>query len=86
MSFGDDTVSEWQSISTSDSYWMHNPCGACMSIFDKDRHICPNEQCKGCDRVATGFATINDDRYCHGDDDETPTCYERAQAGFCDDR
>jgi len=35
--------------------------------------------CGRCGKPATGFAAINDQRYCHGDDDETPTCYEVAQ-------
>lgn len=28
---------------------------------------------------ATGTAFINDDRYCHGDGDREPTCYQVAQ-------
>ena len=28
---------------------------------------------------AAGFASIGDGFYCHGDDDQTPTCYERSQ-------
>lgn len=28
---------------------------------------------------ATGYAKIGDVRYCHGDFDDSPTCYERAQ-------
>ena len=28
---------------------------------------------------AAGFASIGDDFYCHGDDDVSPTCYERSQ-------
>ncbi len=35
----------------------------------------PDGFCAGCDRPATGFAFIGDDRYCHGDDDPSPTCY-----------
>lgn len=40
--------------------------------------------CGYCGKPATGFATIanalgEDVRYCHGDDGETPTCYEKAQ-------
>lgn len=31
---------------------------------------------------AAGFATINDVRYCHGDDDPEPTCYMRSQAKY----
>lgn len=34
--------------------------------------------CGRCGKPATGFATIGDQRFCHGDHDETPTCYERA--------
>lgn len=29
---------------------------------------------------AAGFATINDERYCHGDFDPDPTCYMRRQS------
>lgn len=36
-------------------------------------------RCTFCGNPATGFATINDNRYCHGDDDCEPTCYESAQ-------
>jgi len=36
------------------------------------------EKCKRCGMVATGYARINDDRYCHGDDSDGPTCYEQA--------
>lgn len=39
-----------------------------------------SEVCHLCDAVATGFAVIGLDRYCHGDNDLKPTCYERAQA------
>lgn len=35
--------------------------------------------CNLCHAVATGRAWIEGDRYCHGDDDLSPTCYERAQ-------
>lgn len=35
--------------------------------------------CAMCRQPARGFATINDDHYCHGDYDQRPTCYERAQ-------
>lgn len=27
----------------------------------------------------TGHAGINDKRFCHGDTDRSPTCYEKAQ-------
>lgn len=37
------------------------------------------DRCVMCRRRATGYAFIGDDRYCHGDDDPRPTCYERAQ-------
>lgn len=36
--------------------------------------------CGLCGEPATGLAAINDQRYCHGDHDPSPTCYERAQA------
>ena len=36
-----------------------------------------SETCGDCGRAATGFASINDVRFCHGDDDPAPTCYER---------
>lgn len=29
---------------------------------------------------AKGYATLNAIRFCHGDEDTSPTCYERAQA------
>lgn len=35
-------------------------------------------RCVRCGKPPTGFATINDARYCHGDADERPTCYEAA--------
>jgi hypothetical protein len=35
--------------------------------------------CVVCGQRARGFATIAGDRVCHGDDDESPTCYETAQ-------
>lgn len=34
--------------------------------------------CARCGNPATGYATINDDRYCHGDEPR-PSCYEQAQ-------
>lgn len=38
-------------------------------------------RCGLCGREATGFASAWEDsgevRYCHGDDDPEPTCYER---------
>lgn len=34
------------------------------------------ERCVRCGNEATGLATINDARYCHGDD-ERPSCYEQ---------
>ena len=39
------------------------------------------ELCALCGNVAQGFATIDGDRYCHGDD-ERPTCYMRASNRF----
>lgn len=33
------------------------------------------EKCARCGMVAVGYARINDDRYCHGDD-QRPSCYE----------
>lgn len=35
--------------------------------------------CGFCGNEATGFATIGDARFCHGDNDSTPTCYEQMQ-------
>ena len=36
--------------------------------------------CALCGRdPAAGFATIDGERYCHGDDDPDPTCYMRGQ-------
>lgn len=35
---------------------------------------------------AHGIAEIDGQRYCHGDDDASPTCYEQAQSGVCHDR
>ena len=37
------------------------------------------ETCAWCGLKATGFASIGKWRYCHGDLDVSPTCYERAQ-------
>lgn len=37
--------------------------------------------CAHCGNEATGFAMIDDERYCHGDEDRSPTCYELAQHG-----
>jgi hypothetical protein len=36
------------------------------------------ELCAHCGKIATGYARINEDRLCHGDDDPEPTCYMRA--------
>jgi hypothetical protein len=33
--------------------------------------------CARCGNEAAGYATIGEDRYCHGDN-EQPTCYMRA--------
>ncbi len=35
------------------------------------------EKCALCGMVAVGYARINNDRYCHGDDQEM-SCYEQA--------
>ena len=35
--------------------------------------------CARCGDPATGFAEIDGRRYCHGDDDALPTCYEAEQ-------
>lgn len=35
--------------------------------------------CGFCGNPATGLASINGRRYCHGDDDADPTCYELEQ-------
>lgn len=41
------------------------------------------EICWGCRKVATGYAFVGADRYCHGDNDGPGmTCYEKAVAGF----
>lgn len=37
----------------------------------------PREICARCGREAEGFATINNERYCHGD--KKPSCYEEEQ-------
>jgi len=42
------------------------------------------DECALCGNPATGHASIwtvrdGERRYCHGDEDESPTCYERAQ-------
>lgn len=34
-------------------------------------------KCALCDHPAEGFASIDDRRYCHGE--QSPSCYERAQ-------
>lgn len=34
--------------------------------------------CGLCGKHASGHATINNTRYCHGDNDIEPTCYQRA--------
>lgn len=49
-----------------------------------------NTLCAFCGQTATGLATITTDldgerRYCHGDDDPTPTCYEQAQGSLVND-
>ena len=35
-------------------------------------------KCALCRKPATGLASINGERYCHGDHDAEPTCYMRA--------
>jgi hypothetical protein len=38
----------------------------------------PDEPCQRCGQYpAAGFATINGRRYCHGDEDDSLTCYEQ---------
>ena len=37
------------------------------------------DQCAMCHQPAQGFAMLGGERYCHGDNDPSPTCYERAQ-------
>lgn len=40
-------------------------------------------RCGLCGRdPAAGFASIDDVFYCHGDDDEVPTCYMRSQGAY----
>jgi hypothetical protein len=34
--------------------------------------------CQLCDGLARGYAYIGTARYCHGDDQDSPTCYETA--------
>ncbi len=34
--------------------------------------------CQLCDGLARGYAYIGTARYCHGDDQASPTCYETA--------
>ncbi len=61
------------------------------SFFNFGAQIDGNEVCAGCGQVATGYATIDGARYCHGEDSPTfdavmhevkhgrpPTCYEQA--------
>lgn len=48
-----------------------SPATGTMNKTDKTK-------CKLCGKTATGYAFVNDDRYCHGDYDKTPTCYEQA--------
>lgn len=43
--------------------------------------------CYRCGRPATGYASVwtateGERFYCHGDDDETPTCYERTNVSI----
>lgn len=37
------------------------------------------EVCVRCGNPARGFAMIDQDRFCHGDEDDSPTCYEAEQ-------
>lgn len=58
---------------------MHNYCGDCGTQAED----CDLGQgaCALCGRdPAAGFATVGNERYCHGDGDLEPTCYMRAQA------
>lgn len=44
-------------------------------------------RCAHCGKdPAEGLATIDDERYCHGDWQESPTCYEIAGQRLPDDR
>lgn len=43
--------------------------------------------CGLCGQEATGYASVWSERlgetwFCHGDEDDEPTCYERGQAGY----
>ncbi len=39
-----------------------------------------NSACTLCRRLpATGLASIGENRYCHGDEDDEPTCFQRAE-------
>lgn len=44
-----------------------------MTDLNPERDLCAL-----CGDIAEGFASINDERYCHGE--QFPTCYELAQA------
>lgn len=44
------------------------------------KHMAEPERCAACGQVAGGWAFINGKRYCHGDDDPTPTCYMKGSA------
>lgn len=50
------------------------PCRL-RAILDAEQHETA-DLCGLCKRPATGLAGINGIRYCHGDEDATPTCYE----------
>ena len=41
--------------------------------------VFPVARCGRCGKMATGYAKISKTRLCHGDNDPTPTCYERSQ-------
>lgn len=44
----------------------------------RDRVALDPDLCGLCKKPATGLASIGDTRYCHGDEDASPTCYEVA--------
>lgn len=52
-----------------------------MSLYRNLGPDAATEPCGLCGKPATGFASVwdgeNDVRYCHGDFDAVPTCYER---------
>lgn len=49
-------------------------------VHERPEFVMPgDDNCALCKNPATGYATIGDDRYCHGDLDPEPTCYQVAQ-------